>query len=75
MLSVVMLNVVMMSVIYAECHLCRVSFMLSVNDFRLSVVMLNVVILSVVAPPLGRLPATLANFRQAIKSYFRPTLS
>ncbi len=37
---------------YAECHLCRVSFMLSVaNDpIMLNVVMLNAVILNVVAP-------------------------
>jgi hypothetical protein len=34
---------VMLSVAYAECHLCRVSIMLSV-------VMLNVVMLSIVAP-------------------------
>jgi hypothetical protein len=35
----------MLSVVYAQCHLCSVSF---TNSFALSVVMLNVVILSVV---------------------------
>ncbi len=52
MLSVVMLNVVMLSVSYADCLLCWLSIMLSVpyKPFMLSVVMLNVVMLSVVAP-------------------------
>ncbi len=41
----------MLSVIHAECHLCRVSFMLSVANkaFMLSVIMLNVVMLSAVS--------------------------
>jgi hypothetical protein len=40
----------MLSVIYAECHLCRVSFMVSVTykPHLLSVVMLNVVMLTVI---------------------------
>ncbi len=40
----------MLSVIYAECHLCLVSFMLSVTNkpFMLSVIMLNAIMLSVV---------------------------
>jgi hypothetical protein len=40
------------AVIYADCHLCRLSLMLSVTYIilMLSVVMLNVVMLSVVAP-------------------------
>ncbi len=42
----------MQSVTYAECHLRRVSLMLSVthNSLLLSAFMLNVVMLSVVAP-------------------------
>jgi hypothetical protein len=40
----------MLSVIYAECHLCCLSLMLSVTfkTFMLSVIMLNVVTLNVV---------------------------
>jgi hypothetical protein len=40
----------MLIVIYAGCHLCWVSFMLSVTNkpFMLSVVMLNVIVLSAV---------------------------
>ncbi len=40
----------MLTVIFAECHLCQVSSMQSVanKSFQLSVVMLNVVILNVV---------------------------
>ncbi len=36
----------MISVVYAECHLCCVTF----KPFMLSVIMLNVIMLSVVAP-------------------------
>jgi hypothetical protein len=55
----------MLSVTYAECHLCRVALMLSVpckayipsvimlNVVMLNVVMLNVVLLNVVAPNLA----------------------
>jgi hypothetical protein len=45
MQRIVLLNAVMLSVIYADCHLCRVSHMLSV-------LLLNVVMLNVVAPEL-----------------------
>ncbi len=40
----------MLSAIYAECHLCCMSFMLSITNkpFVLSVVMLDVVMLNVV---------------------------
>jgi len=46
----------MLSVTYAECHLCRVSIMLSVNyaqlhlqaHFALSVVMLNIIMLNII---------------------------
>ncbi len=43
----------MMNVIYDECHLCLVSFMLSVTNehIMLGVIMLNVVMLNIVAPP------------------------
>ncbi len=43
----------MMSVIYDECHLCFVSFMLSATNehIMLGVIMLNVVMLNIVAPP------------------------
>jgi hypothetical protein len=41
-----------MALTYAECQLCRVSFMLSVSNdpIMLSVVMLSVIMLNVVAP-------------------------
>jgi hypothetical protein len=40
----------MLSVSYAECQLCHVSFMLSVryNPFMLSAIMMNVVMLNVI---------------------------
>jgi len=41
-----MQNVVMLTVIYADCHLCWMVFMLCVA----SVVMLDVIMLNVVAP-------------------------
>jgi len=54
----------MLSVIYAECHLCRVSFMPSV-------IMLNVVILNVVAPLTKLLNLFLRSFLlYCIFSYF-----
>jgi hypothetical protein len=43
-------RIVMLSVIYAQCHLCSVPFMLSVTykPFMLSAIMLNVVLLSAI---------------------------
>jgi hypothetical protein len=42
-----MVEIVMLSAIYAECNLCRVTH---IKQFMLSAVMLNVVMLSGVAP-------------------------
>jgi len=52
---VMILNLTTLSIMaptYAECHLCRVSFMLSVSNdpIMLSVIMLSVVMPNVVAP-------------------------
>jgi hypothetical protein len=72
MLNVIMLSVAnklfMLNVVYAECHLCRMSFMLSVimlsvvmlsvvmlSVFMLNVIILSVVMLNVVAPMRGPL--------------------
>ncbi len=50
--SIMTLETVILIVIYAECHLCLVSFILSVTKKlnMLSVILLNAVMLNVVAP-------------------------
>jgi hypothetical protein len=52
MLSDIRLSDIMLSVIYAECHLCCVSFMQSVANepIMLSAIMMNVIVVGVVAP-------------------------
>jgi hypothetical protein len=47
-----MQSIVLLSVTYAQCHLCSVSFTspFALNIVMLNVVMLSVVMLSVVAP-------------------------
>jgi hypothetical protein len=72
----------MLSVIYSECHLCRVSFLLSVtckpfmtsvillNDIMLNVITLNVVMLSVVAPNKKASSVRFPDFKISVRNSF-----